>query len=85
MGSFHEKELLLSKLYMNYYTEPYRHTGDKVKVVLYLQHYATKKELKDATGVDTYNLAAKSDFVALKAEVHKLDINKSVNVPTSLI
>ena len=42
---------------------------------------AIKKELEHATGVD---LAAEKDFVALKAEVDKLDINKLVNVPTSL-
>ena len=29
-------------------------------------------------------MAAKKDFIALKAEVDKLDINKLVNVPTSL-
>ena len=28
--------------------------------------------------------AAKKDFVALKADVNKLDINKLINVPTSL-
>ena len=28
-------------------------------------------------------LAAKEDFIALKAEVDKLDINKLTNVPTS--
>ena len=38
--------------------------------------YTTKKELEHATGVDTSNLAAKSDFIALKADVHKLYINK---------
>ena len=43
-----------------------------------------KKELEHATGVDTSNLAAKRDFIALKAEVDKLDIIKVVNVPTSL-
>ena len=31
----------------------------------------------------TSNLAAKSDFIALKAEVDKIDIDKLVNVPTS--
>ena len=41
------------------------------------------KKLNDITGADTSNLAAKSDFIALKAEVGKLDINKLVNVPTS--
>ena len=46
--------------------------------------YATKKELDHATGVDTSDLAAKKDFIALKVEVDKLDINKLVNVSTSL-
>ena len=43
-----------------------------------------KKELDHATGVETSDLAAKKDFIALKAEVDKLDIDKTVNVPTSL-
>ena len=33
-----------------------------------------KKELEHATGVDTSSIAAKSDFIALKAEVNKLGI-----------
>ena len=41
------------------------------------------KELNNATGVDTSNITAKRDFIALKVEVDKLDINKLVNVPTS--
>ena len=49
-----------------------------------LSNYATKKELKHAKGVDKSNLAGKSNFIALKAEVDKLDINKLVNIPTSL-
>ena len=36
------------------------------------------------TGVDTFDLAAKKDFVALKTEVYKLGINKLGNIPTSL-
>ena len=36
------------------------------------------------TGVDTSDLIAKKGFLALKAEVVKLDINNSANVPTSL-
>ena len=43
-----------------------------------------KKELNNATDIDTADLAAESDFIALKAEVDKLEINKLVNVPTSL-
>ena len=34
-------------------------------------------ESKDARGVDTSNLAAKRDFVALKVEIDMLDIDKS--------
>ena len=49
-----------------------------------MSNYATKKESEHATGVDTSDLAAKKYFIALKAEVDKLDINKLVNVPTSL-
>ena len=43
-----------------------------------------KKELKHARGVDTSVLVAKKDFIALKAEVGKLEIEKFVNVTTSL-
>ena len=69
---------------MSYYLEPACHIRNKIKVVLDLSNYATKKELGHANGIDTSDLAAKKDFIALKAEVDKLDINKLVNVPTSL-
>ena len=49
-----------------------------------MSHYATKKELEHAAGIDISDLAAKKDFVVLKAEVDKLDINKLVHVSTSL-
>ena len=69
---------------MSYYPEPESHIKDKVKVVLDLSNYATKKELDHATGVDTSDLAATKDFIALKAEVDQLDIAILVNVLTSL-
>ena len=56
---------------------------DTVKVVLYLSHYATKKQLKHAIGIDISDFSFQKDFIALKDEVDKLDINKLVNVPTS--
>ena len=59
IGSFYEKELLLSTLQMSYYPEPDGHIRDKVKVLLDLSNYATKKELEHATAVDTYDLAVK--------------------------
>ena len=49
-----------------------------------MSNYSTKNKLEHATGVDTSDLATKNDYIALKAEVDKLDINKLVNVPTSL-
>ena len=48
---------------MSYYQEPNNHIRDKLdKLCLW-------KELEYATGVDTSDLAAKKDFIALKAEV----------------
>ena len=49
-----------------------------------MSNYTTKKELDNATGVDSSDLAAKKDFIALKAEVDKLDNNKLTNVSNSL-
>ena len=69
---------------MSYYPETDSHIKDKVKVVLDLSNHATKKELDHATSTDTSDLGAKKDFIALKAEVDKLYIDKLANVPTSL-
>ena len=44
---------------MSYYPEPDSHVKDRVKLVLNLLDYATKKELDHATGVDTFDFAAK--------------------------
>ena len=52
---------------MSYHPEPDSHAEDKVKVVLDLSNYATKNKL-NATCIDKSNLAAKNDFIALKAE-----------------
>ena len=71
---------------MSYYAKPDSHIRDKVKVILDFSNYATNKELEldHASCVDTSDLAAKKDFIVLKSEVDKLNINKLVNVPTSL-
>ena len=66
---------------MSYYPETVSHIKNKFKAVLELSTYATKKELEQAARVNTSGVAAKNDFVA---EVDKLDINKLVNVSTSL-
>ena len=49
-----------------------------------MSNYATEKELEHATFIDASDLAAKKNFIALKAEVDKLDINKLTNVSTVL-
>ena len=49
-----------------------------------MPNYATKADLKNATGIDTSKLAGKSDLVSLEAEVDKLDINKLVPVSVDL-
>ena len=71
-------------LQIGYYPQPDSHNRDKVKVALDLSNYATEKELEHATFIDTSDLAAKKNFIALKAEVDKLDINKLTNVLTVL-
>ena len=69
---------------MSYCPGPDSHITDKVKVVLDLSNYATKKALEHATGIETSDLTDKKECIALKAEVDKLGINKLTNVPTSL-
>ena len=61
---------------MSYYPEP----NIPIKSVLDLPNYATKIELEHATGFDASDLAAKKDFIALKTEFDKLDINKLVSI-----
>ena len=59
----------------------------KLKIVLKgeldLSNYATKADLKNATGVDTSSFAKKTDLANLKSDVDKLDIDKLKNVPTN--
>ena len=58
--------------------------GVNVKVELNFSSYATKAELTNAAGVDTSNLAAKSDLAGLKAEVDKTDIDQLKTFPVDL-
>ena len=55
---------------MSYYPEPDSHL--RVQVVLYLWNYAIKKQLNNATDIDTSNLATKTDFIVMEAKVNKL-------------
>ena len=66
-----------------YFPEP-KLSGGSVKVELDLSNYATKTDLKNATGIDTSSFAKKVDLANLKSNVDKLDIDKLKNVPTNL-
>ena len=66
-----------------YFSEP-RSSGANVKVELDLSNYATKADLKNATGTDTSNFGKKVDSARLKFGVNKLHIDKLKNVPTNL-
>ena len=66
-----------------YFSEP-KSSGGKVKVELDLSNYATKADLKNATGVDTSKFAKKVDLANLKSNVDKLDIDKLKNAPSGL-
>ena len=49
-----------------------------------MPNYATTASLKRVSGVDTSNLAAKSDLVSLKADIDKTDVEKLKTVPADL-
>ena len=55
-----------------------------MKVELDLSNYATKADLKNATGVDTSKFAKKVDLANLKSNIDKLDIDKLKIVPNKL-
>ena len=65
---------------MSHYPEPDSAIRDKAKVALVFSNYTAKCKLKNTRGIDTSSLAARSNFIPLKAGVDKLDMNKLVNV-----
>ena len=69
---------------MTYYLELNSHIRGKVKLVLDLSNYDTKKNYNLVQALICLIHLRKRDFIALKAEVYKLNINKVTNIPTSL-
>ena len=61
---------------MSEYFPELKSSGGRVKVELDLSNYATKADLKNATGVDTSKFAKKVDLASLKFNVDKLDIDR---------
>ena len=66
------------------YFPPYGGSGKDIKVELYLSNYATKKDIKDITHVDTSSFASKTNLAALKTETDKIDTDKLKTVPDDL-
>ena len=58
--------------------------SENIKVELDLSNYATKKDIKDITHVDTSSYALKTNLAALKTEVDKIDTDKLKTVPDDL-
>ena len=76
-------ETLLYKM-GQYFSKPHEPFGEDINVKVDLSNYATRADLKDATGIDTSNFALKLNLASLENEVDKLDIAKLVPVPVDL-
>ena len=61
---------------MSEYIQKPKSLGAIVRVELDLSNYATKTDLKNATGVGTSSFAKTVDLASLKSDVDKLDINR---------
>ena len=55
-----------------------------INVKFDLSNYATKTDLKKATGIDTSKLALKSNLASSKARIDKVDVGKLKTVPVDL-
>ena len=66
------------------YFLPYNSSSKNIKVELDLSNYATKKDIKDITHVDTISYALKTNLAALKTEVDNTDTDKLKIVPNDL-
>ena len=67
-----------------YFPKPYKSFGGDINIKTDLSNYATKVYIKNATGIDTSKLEAKSDLISLKVEVDKIDVDKWKTVPNDL-
>ena len=69
---------------MSQYFPPYNYSSENIKVELDLSNYATIKDIKDITHVDTSSYALKTNLAALKTEVDNIDTDKLKTVPNDL-
>ena len=69
---------------MSKYFPPYNNSSENIKMELDLSNYATKKDIKDITHVDTSSYALKNNLAGLKTEVDRIDTDKLKTVPHDL-
>ena len=69
---------------IQYFLKPYELFGGGINVKIDLSNYATKKDIKNISHVDTSSFALKSNLAGPKTEVDKLDIGKLTTVPVDL-
>ena len=70
---------------MSYFLESYTRGENKIKFELDLANYATKSDLKNATGVDTSELEkVPTALNSLKNKVDGLGVDKLETVPIDL-
>ena len=67
-----------------YFPKPYKICEGNINVKVDLCNYATKADLKNATGIDTSKLAVKSDLASLKAGIDKIDVDRLKTFPGDL-
>ena len=66
------------------FPKPYEPFAGDITVKIELPNYATRKDLKNGTGIDASKLALKCEQVSSKAEVDRLDVDKRVPAPVDL-
>ena len=59
-----------------YFPKPYKPFGGDINIKVDLSSYATKKDIKNITHIDTSSFALKMNLANLKTEDDKLDIDK---------
>ena len=67
-----------------YFPKPYEPFGGNINVSIDLSNYATQKDIKNITQVDTSSFVLKANVAILKNKVDELDIDKLEPVPFGL-
>ena len=66
-----------------YFPKPYEPFGGDINVKVDLSNYATIKDIKNITHIDTSSFALKSNLANLKTEVERLDVDKLKSLPSN--